>query len=170
MSLITLSDIKAVKHVSSHLGRKADQAIQDAEILDIKPLLGEKLYFDMRANEDATNYALLLDGGEYTYDDFTYDFVGLKRVHVEFAYARLIFFGSETASPHGVVEKINQDSRHISRDRKKELWTASRQTAVEFWEEVRRFLIRKEEDFPHWDICKTNPGKVSGFKMTHIRG
>lgn len=170
MALITLNNIKEYKEVSAHLGKKADSAIEDAERLDLKPLLGEKMYLDMVRNMTAANYSLLLDGGDYEDDDFTYEFVGLKRVLVEFAFARIQFFGSETASPVGVVEKLTQDSRHVTRDRKKELYTAARQTAVELWKECKLFLIRKGSDYKHWDIQKTDSGAVRGFKMTHVRG
>ena len=170
MAIITLSQIKQYKDVSAHLGKKADSAIENAEILDIKPLLGERMYLDMVRNIGDANYKELLNGGEYEYDDFTYTFIGLKRVLIEFAYSRILFFGSESASPVGMVEKLSQDSRHISRDRKKELYTAARQTAAELWKEVHLFLCRKSKDYEYWDVSRTNTGAIRGFKMTHIRG
>ena len=169
MALVTLTEIAQYKDVSAHLGKRADSAIEDAERLDIKPLLGERMYLDMVRNSTNANYVLLLDGGEYAYDGFTYEFVGLKRVIIEFAYARIVFFGSEKATPHGIVDKLNQDSNPITRDNKKEKYTAARQTAVELWKEVYLFLQRKKSDYTYWDLCKTNPEKVSGIKLTHVR-
>lgn len=169
MALITLTEISEYKDVSAHLGKRADSAIEDAERLDIKPLLGERMYLDMSRLLTQDKYQLLLNGGEYEYDDFTYEFAGLKRVIIEFAYARIVFFGSEKATPHGIVDKLNQDSKPITRDNKKEKYTAARQTAVELWKEVYLFLQRKKDDYVYWDLCKTNPEKISGIKLTHVR-
>lgn len=169
MALITLSDIAAKHEVSSHAGIKATNAIENAERLDLKPLLGEKLFLDMVANSGTAPYPDLLNGGAYTYDGFEYNHVGIKSVLCEFAYARLVFFGSESASPHGLIDKMNRDAQHISRDRKKELYTASRGVALELWEEVRRYLVRNASLFEYWDVCDTNPNKVSGWNLKHIR-
>ncbi len=174
MAIITLDDIRKFKDVSAHLGRKADQAIEDALDLDIKPLMGEKFFLDMKRNISQDNYKLLLSGGEYqsddSNDDFNYNFKGLKRVMIEFAYSRIVFFGSENASPVGIVEKLTEDSKHVTRDRKKEIYTASRRTAMGFWNDVHAFLCRKEDDYEYWCYGETQPVKVSGMKLTHFRG
>ena len=85
-----------------------------------------------------------------------------------FAYSRIVFFGSETASPSGLVEKLTPESKHVTRDRKKEIYTASRQTAVELWADVYRFLCRKEADYTYWEEGYSNPDKIRNFKMRHI--
>lgn len=169
MSLIDLTYITTKKDVSKHLDKVAQQHIDDAELVDLKPLLGEKLYLHLVANSGDTIYVDLLNGGEYTYNDFIYNHPGLKRVLCEFAYARITFFGNEKSTPFGLVEKNYQDGNMVSRDRAKERFKASQQVAFQLWNDVRSFLDRKTSDYEYWNCSNGTSGMLSRYKLKHIR-
>ena len=169
MAIIDLIDISNTKDVSKHLDKIAIQHIDDAELVDIKPLLGEKLFLDMVANASDAKYLELLNGGNYEYDNFTFSHPGIKRVLIEFAYARITFFGNEKSTPFGLVEKNYQDGRAITRDRAKERYKASQQIALQLWFDVKAFLDRKTKEYEYWNCSQGTKGMLSGFKLKHIR-
>ena len=163
MALITLDDIRTYKDIET-----SAQHIDDAELVDLKPLLGEKMYFDLVANKDETSHDILFNGGSYTYEGFEYTCPGIKMVLSEFAYARITFFGNEKSTPFGLVEKNYQDARMATRDRTKERYTASQQIAMVIWNDVRAYLDRNYSSFQYWDGCSSKWG-ITGFRLTHIR-
>lgn len=169
MALINLEDISNVKDVSKHLDKVAVQHIDDSELVDLKPLLGEKLFLDMVANATDSKYVDLLDGRSYVYDNFTYTHPGIKRVLIEFAYARITFFGNEKSTPFGLVEKNYQDGSPVTRDRAKERYKVSQQIALQLWFDVKAFLDRKSKDYEYWNCSQGTKGMLSGFKLRHIR-
>ena len=167
--IIDYDDLKLLKHVSHHMGKKAENLIEDAQMLDLKPLLGDEMYHDVVQNMEDTQMVKLLEGGEYDHDGFTYSFLGLKRMLAEFAYARVIMFGTESVSPHGLIEKVNRDGNHVSRERKKEIYTRSRQTAMDIWKDIYSYLCRKSDDYDYWNVYDSDPNELDNFKLTHIR-
>ena len=169
MPLIDLTYIGTKKDVSKHLDKVAVQHIDDAELVDLKPLLGEKLYLHMSANPNETIYVALLNGSTYTYDGFQYTHPGVKRVLAEFAYARISFFGNEKSTPYGLVEKRYDDATMIHRDRAKERYKASQQIAVQLWYEVKAFLDRNRGDYEYWNCSEGVRGMLSNYKLRHIR-
>lgn len=169
MPLITLSELRAVKPVSGNpiSDSRYTAIIEDCEFKEIRPLLGSRFYQDLVRNAADANYVALLEGGEYLYDNFTYTNPGLTRVIIEFAYAHILFFGSEVNTPFGLVAKQYQDGQMATRDRTKELYTAHRQIANEYWLEVKAFLDRNYEDYEFWERCSSKT--LNTIKLTHIR-
>ncbi|WP_143544453.1 DUF6712 family protein [Salinimicrobium sediminis] len=137
--------------------------IEDAQRLDLKPLLGERLYNAI--SKAPLDHALLLDGGEYTYNGETYDHPGLKKVLSIFAYARYVMFGSYTDTAFGFVEKSNQDSKPVGDAHKRTLYTQNQNTATAYFEEVVLFMNRKE--YALWRSSGCTPRR-SGFNISKI--
>lgn len=162
--LIDKIEIAKHREISNNVrDNKINPYIEDAQRLDLKPLLGEKLYNAIV--KTPTDHTLLLDGGEYEYEGETYDHPGLKKVLSIYAYARYVMFGSYTDTAFGFVEKSNQDSKSVGDGHKRTLFTQNQNTASAYFQEVALYMNRK--DISLWrDLnCEV---KSSGFKISKI--
>lgn len=67
----------------------ADRCIEEAQMLDIKPAVGDTVYMRLfnAADKDA---ALLFNGGVYTVGNETRVFAGLRKALLYYAYARIV--------------------------------------------------------------------------------
>jgi len=143
---------------------KINPYIEDAQRLDLKPLLGERLYNAI--DRDLPSHTLLLEGGEYTHNGETYDHPGLKKVLSIFTYARYIMFGSYTDTAFGFVEKSNQDSKPVADSHKRTLYTQNQQTATAYFQEVVTYMNRKE--YALWKTSGCSPRRFGGFRISKI--
>ena len=141
-ALITRSDIAKYRQISKTPNdSKLNEMILDAQLLDIQPLLGEKLFNSIMASPES--YSDLLDGGSYEHQGVTYTNYGLKMVLTYFTYARYMMFSSVTDTPFSVVEKINNDtSKPVESATKKTIYQLNRESAFKIWENVALWLTR----------------------------
>lgn len=142
---------------------KINPYIEDAQRLDLMPLLGENLYNDIVNN--SVDHTLLLDGGNYTYNGKTYNHSGLKKTLSIFTYARYVMFGSYTDTAFGFVEKSNQDSKPVGDAHKRSLYTQNQMTAKAYFDEVSLFMSRTKYDL--WERSGCKPSR-SHFKISKI--
>ena len=123
--------------------QKIDELIIEAQFLDLKPLLGERLYDDINSN--TSNYTFLFEGGTYDYEGQSYVNEGLKVVTVFYFYSRYSFYGSNTDTPFGSVLKLNGDkSQPLSTEMKKSAYKKNKDFAFNVWRSVENYLIRTE--------------------------
>ena len=145
--IITLADIRKTRDISSSVKEaRLNQFIRDAELTDLRPLLGEVLYQDLVTNPTETargSYPDLLDGAIYTYSGYTYTHPGIKDVLVDLAYARYRFMGADIDTPFGSVVKQSQNSQPTGVGRDREIYSAIRKVAFAKWELVKDFLNRR---------------------------
>lgn len=154
--LINKSTILNYRQISKSVDENLiNQSIVDAELLDLKPLLGELLYNDLTINILDANYQDLMNGNTYIYNGKTYVFQGLKAVLSNFAYARYIIFGSYTDTPFGLVSKTSQDSQGVAFADKKAMSKSAEQTAYSYFNAIRDFLNRNQVTYPLWEGCTT---------------
>lgn len=147
---------------------KINPHIDDAEFLDLRPLLGRKLLKALEDNKtDGGAYQLLLEGGEYTYDGEDYKQPGVEKVLSLFAYPRYILHGGFTDTAFGFVEKSNQDSTPVSTASKRDIYEKDRNAAMEYWYEVETFLNRMKADYPEWGESSCNVRRT-GFRISKI--
>ena len=166
--LIDKTEISKHREISKAVkDSKINPFIEDAELLDLKPLLGNKMYFDLVANKTEANYVKLLDGGSFDVGEIEYSFVGLKKILSIFVDARYKLFGSATDTPFGLVEKSNQDSQPVSIATKKDIYTKNRQIAYQYFSDVKLFLDNNKTDYPLWKTdCKQRV--TGGFRISKI--
>lgn len=163
--LINKTDIAQYRQISNSVKEVViNQFIEDAELLDLKPLLGEFLYSDIKKNPEA--YKDLLNKKSYTHNGFEVHSPGLKRVLIDFAYARYTMHGSQTDTPFGLVQKNGQDSTPIGRSDKKETYKLHQQTAMQYWGEVFNYLNRNSALYELWG--KGNCANKRSFRFNHI--
>ena len=138
--------------------KRINPYIEDAEFIDLKPLLGEVFYNYVIANPTEVNVVKLLDGSIYQYNDETYSQPGIKKVLAIFSYARFALHGSFAQTGYGMVEKQSQDSIPVSGTSKRDIYTKDREVAIHYWNEVERFLNRNKTDFQKWkNDCTIKP-------------
>jgi hypothetical protein len=140
--LINRNDIARYKQISNTVYDEVlDATIIEAQIQDIAPLLGEKLFNDILVNH--ANYNDLLNGGSYTFSGVVYNNYGLKAVLVYYTYARYQMFGNVIDTPFSTIEKLEgSDSRPTSEKTKKDLYHMNRDSAFTIWQSVENYLIR----------------------------
>ena len=165
--LINKTDISAYRQISKSVAdAKINPFIADAQLLDLLPLLGEKLYYDLIAN--SANYTDLINPKSYLYDGQTIESPGLKIVLCHFAYARYIMHGSQTDTPFGMVEKNYQDGNQVSRTDKKEIYKQSQNVAMQYWGQVEVYLNRHTNIYKLWRADWLVSPQKRNFKLNHI--
>lgn len=163
-SLITRNDIAQYKQISkTAYDDKLNEQIKDAQLLDIQPLIGERLY--NKIMDSPEDYAELLSGGQYNYNGTAYTNYGLKMVLAYYAYSRYIMFGFAIDTPTGFREKTNDNSIPIENASKKTLYTLNREAAAQVWENVKNYLTRTNN--PDFNYCHTAP-RTGGMRITKI--
>lgn len=165
--LIDKVDISQHREISKSVkDDKINTFIEDAEFLDLKPLLGSALYFDLVKNVSESKYIDLLDAKEFEVDGITYKHQGLKKVLSIFADARYKLFGSYTDTPFGLVEKNHNDSTQVSSASKRDIYKKEQQTAVQYFNDIAMFLDKNKTTYPLW---KQGCGKTLGrFRISKI--
>lgn len=168
VKLITKADIAVYKQISVTLKDDIiDEYILDAQIQDVAPLLGEKLFNAIL--KTPADYTDLLTAGEYTVGGETFTNYGLKAVLAYYAYARYKMFGSVVDTPYGFVEKLEgAESRPESDFSKKSLYNLNRDSAFTIWKSVENFLIRTKVDLYGPCGCNTPSKGSGGFILTKI--
>ena len=165
--LIDKTEIIKYRQISKSVrDDKINPHIEDAEFLDLKTLLGELLYNDIVANPTEVNNIKLLDPLTYTYEDYNYQHLGLKRVLCIFSYSRYVLFGSYTDTGFGFVEKSTQDSVAVGDTHKRNVYKKEQDTAYKYWNEIRKYLDRNIEIYPLWNVDCESRGK--GIRISKI--
>jgi hypothetical protein len=141
---------------------KVDLAIKDAQEFDLRPVLGDALYYDLVKNTTSANNQKLLQGEEYVNSaGETILFPGLKASLKYYAMARYIVTLKRHMTSHGIVEKttpysINSGNKDISLDA-----DSKRSGAAAYWEDAVKYLNTKKANYPLWKCTnKTARGKI----------
>lgn len=168
--LIDKTDILKFREISKSVrDAKINPYIDDAQNLDLRPMLGRKLYFDLVENRTDPKYIKLMEGGVYQFKGEDYYFAGLERVLSILTYARYILFGSGSDTPFGYVNKSGTDSTPVPVSTKRDIYTEDRRAASEYFQDVANFLDRNPEDYPLWESSSTcGPARLSNFRISKI--
>lgn len=157
------NDIQStVRSVSTNIDdTKMLSFITEAQLQDIKPVIGDSLYIDLlkyanRSETDPVNeiYDALMDGAIYQYNDVDYMFAGLRFALNYYAYARIVKFGDGNVTRFGFVNKQDQySSRHDIAEKQMEYKDATK-TADTVMQDCIRFIEHNIESFPKYAAGK----------------
>lgn len=152
---ITVSDIQSIIGVNLSHTNDIDfqQYIDRAQVRDLRPLLGDRLYASIDADQTATDkgsYPVLIDGGTYTDGGYSYVHQGLKTVLAYLAVAEYRFDGQEIDTPYGFAEVEAGNLQKSSRERNREMSIHYKQMALVYWDGVRDYLQRKADEYTLW--------------------
>ena len=164
LPLITATDIRTVRDLSNQIkDSKINPLISDAEISDLRPLLGDAFFYDIK--KTPANYTDLLNGSEYVIDGVTYFQYGIKRLLCELAHVRYMFDSGDVSTPFGVINKDFENGIKISREREKELSNIRKKTAHDFWLGIERYLQNNLTLYP---LYKGSFDTIKTFKFKNI--
>lgn len=159
--LIDKTEISKHREVSRSVrDDKINPYIEDAEYLDLKPLLGSELYFDLIKNKLDPKYIDLLQPKEGEHQ-------GLSKVISLFAYGRYILFGSFTDTAFGFVQKSNQDSQPVGNEFKRNIHKQDQQAAISYFNEIAIYLDKNKDTYPLWRIS-CNVSELGRFRISKI--
>lgn len=86
--------------------------IEESEMQDIKPIIGDALFYDIIEHKD--KYDTLLNGGIYESNDYKYIFSGLKVALAYYAWARMVKNSVNHLTRFGFVSKNDDNSSSVS--------------------------------------------------------
>ena len=168
IKLVTKSDIRMYSQLSTNTDEQlVNLFIEDCQLVDLKPLLGELLYQDMIDNTSTQPYQDLLNGVAYTYDGNSYYSDGIKPVLSKFVYGRYLLTSSNVDTGFGMVQKRDQNSTASDFEMKKTLNKLYYQQGYEYFKSVRNYLDRHATTYPLWDNdCSVSTQRT--FKINKI--
>lgn len=144
-----------------------NKSIQEAQLFDVKKWLGDALLSELLSeytDNDLTDLNIsLLNGCEYTYNDTTYFFEGLRACIAYFAWSRYVKRDSLNYTTTGIVKKndtlsepaTNKDLQMLSGD------ALSSADALKL--DVIDYLNRNRLSYPLWNC--TTKRRIPTFKI-----
>ncbi len=152
--LISLSDFAGVRDLSSNIKEaELNTYIRMAQDSDLKPLLGEALYYDFTVNVANAVYQKLLNGDQYLDGSGnTVNYEGVKPMLIHYAYARYVQFANIKTTKSGFMNKENEYSEQISSKKEASMIAQAREMAKVYEDGVFKYLVEKATDnYPLWD-------------------
>ncbi len=141
-----LTSPNEVVKLGRSIGGKVDQErmlayIIEAEQMNIKPVLGDKLMLDiLQHGEENEKYQVLLNGGTYTANDGgIYSFVGLKCCVAYFVFAKNVMVGDFQTTRFGTVLKESDYASHISTKERSDCYNDTLEVANSYLRDCLRY-------------------------------
>lgn len=149
---ISIEDVKRFRQVS------VDQEtlniyIDEAQLIDLRPILGDALYFDFAAKHDVsgdpmyTAYQELLLGKAYTYLNIPYVYDGFAPTLSYFALARLRANPIKDTRFGAVVKSNDQSVQPTAKDLDQSV-ISLRSIAISYQSRITDFLERNASTYP----------------------
>lgn len=152
---ITKKEISKHREISRGVrDDKMNPFIEESQYLDLRPLLGDRLYFALEAESKtdpkSVRFVELMEGGTYQHNENTYFNPGVEKVLSIFSYSRYILLGSFTDTAFGFVQKSDQDSTPVGDAQKRNIHKMEQQSAARYFAEVSIFIGRNTDTYPEW--------------------
>jgi hypothetical protein len=151
--LITLADFTPYVDITSNIDvvRNLEPYILQAQICDLKPLLGEIFYQDLVTNFASANYQDLLNGKTYIIPNsgnYPIKFEGIKPILCYFAYARYIKRAGFKHTMTGLVAKNTPYSDPIEQNTLLRIANESMSIAGAYQKGLETFLYYNRSAYP----------------------
>ncbi|RAK21607.1 hypothetical protein B0I03_10539 [Flavobacterium aquaticum] len=167
--IITATEIKNYKDIGNKVDEnKINPIIEQAQLTELKDVLGSEFYFDVLNNLNNPIYQDLLSGSTFTYNDIVYHQDGLKALTADYFMAKYVMQINTNITPFGATIKQSNDSVPAERNSLKDISTMQMQLAGSRWEQIKKYLDANKEIFPKWKSlnCTSSP---SGERIMRIR-
>jgi hypothetical protein len=150
-NILTATEIKNYKDIGNKIDEnKINGIIEQAQLIDIKALLGDRFYFDVINNLNNPIYQPLLDGCSFTYFDISYTHDGIKALLSDYFMSKYALSINTNFTPFGATTKAPQDGEIADRNSLKDISTQQTQLAGARWEIIRLYLMANTLTFPEW--------------------
>lgn len=151
--LIDVSDFEAIRQMTPNLdAKKIMPFVFEAQQFDIKPFLGDALYYDLLKSKTAVKYQSVLNGLEYVNGQTqTVRFVGLKVAIAYFAHGRYVPFSGQTHTASGYKQKASEFSESTPDKTLERMSNASFNSGKAILDDLVKFLdVKASVDYPLW--------------------
>lgn len=167
--IVTATELKNYKDIGNKIDEnKINPIIEQAQLTEVKDVLGSDFYFDVLANLSTPEYQDLLSGGTFIHNDITYYQDGLKALTADYFMAKYVMMINSNVTPFGVTVKQDQNSVPAERNSLKDLATLHLQMAGSRWEIIKIYLNENKDIFPKWKYFNSS-SSPSSEKIMRIR-
>jgi hypothetical protein len=157
--IVTANEIKNYKDIGNKIDEnKINPIIDQAQLTEVKDMLGSDFYFDVLNNLNAPEYQDLLSGSTFIFNGITYYQDGLKALTADYFMSKYVMQINTNITPFGATTKQNNDSVPTERNSLKDLSTMHLQMAGSRWESIKLYLDENRTIFTKW---KSNFGTSS---------
>lgn len=155
--LISQIDFKPYADINSNIvaSKKLDPYILQAQLMDLRPILGEEMYWDFMADFEASpklaKYNAIYEGS--VYQDRRGNNIkqeGLIPVMCYFAYSRYVLNKQANDTAYAIVNKTNDYSTPVEYKVIQGMSNNARTLANDYMRGVIRFLNHNYKDYPLW--------------------
>ena len=149
--LITPAEFKAAKDIGNKVDEnKINAAIEAAQSINLKEVLGARFYFDMIDKQNDPNYQDLLSGCTFQFLGVNYYQEGLKAYLCDVTMAKYCTSINTNFTPFGATNKIPQDGELVDRNTLKDIGTQNLEMAGSKFEQIKLYLDLNFAKFPTW--------------------
>ncbi len=164
-NLITIEDIKEVRPVAQLDPKRVDPYITEAQENDLRPILGDALFYDFVTNSSNTKYLDLLKGKVYTKGGYTISFPGVKPMICYFALARITHNNAINLTSYGVVQKEMNGSQPVDQRLIGAMVTELRDVANSYQSRLIDFLKYNETTYPLFNASSNKDEQEFGLNF-----
>lgn len=150
-NILTSHEVKNYKDLGNKIDeQKIKSIIEQAQIVDLKQMLGDRFYFDLLNNLTTDKYQPLLTGSTFTYFGISYHHEGIKSLLADYFMSKYVLQVNVNFTPFGAVTKTPQDAVTTDRNSLKDISTQQLQLAGAKWEIIEMFLNSQYLIFTEW--------------------
>ena len=150
-NILTPIQIKDYKDIGNKIDEnKIKTIIEQAQITELKEVLGDRFYFDVLTNKNNPDYAPLFSGCSFTYFDINYYQDGLNSLLADYFMSKYVIQVNTNFTPFGATNKTPQDGELVDRNTLKDISTQQLQLAGARWEIIYLYLNANPVLFPQW--------------------
>jgi len=151
--LITLNDLKQLRPLAELDGARWEPFALMAQDLDLRPILGDGLYYDFMTevfdtgDDMYSHYQSLLNGVSYSLNGQTVYFDGLKPMLGLFTLARFVQNNPVHITRFGVVHKVVNQSENVDPQILRQVVNELRSDAMTYKNQVDTYLNQNQSTF-----------------------
>ena len=161
--LITLNDLKALRPTAELDTVRWQPFAVEAQDQDLRPILGDGLFYQLMQTPSSAPYPNLLNGTTYTYNGQTIYFDGLKPMIGYFTLARLIQNNPINITRFGVVTKTVNQSQPVDAQVLRQVVNEMKSNAMTYKNQVDTFLLQNQTTYPLY--IGSNSNINTSFRM-----
>ncbi|QIH37885.1 hypothetical protein G7A72_03300 [Flavobacterium sp. Sr18] len=169
-NILTSTEIKNYKDIGNKIDEsKINPIIEQAQLTELKSVLGDRFYFDLLNNLATTKYQPLLDGCSFTYCGITYQHDGIKALLSDYFMSKYVLQVNTNFTPFGATNKVPQDGEIADRNSLKDIATQQLQLAGARWEIIKMYLNASTLIFPEWQNNTGSESNIVGERTFRFR-
>lgn len=169
-NILTSTEIKNYKDIGNKIDEsKINPIIEQAQLTELKSVLGDRFYFDLLNNLATAKYQPLLDGCSFTYFGITYQHDGIKALLSDYFMSKYVLQVNTNFTPFGATNKVPQDGELADRNSLKDISTQQLQLAGARWEIIKMYLNASTLVFPEWQNNIGSESNIVGERTFRFR-